>query len=178
MQYYTFPLNDEPSTMCVVVIQFSKYQHTLASRWASSPLLIELKPLHLKFLLALTLLTVISSTPIGSHPRMCVKLLTSSNASKPTDLPSSLANTLGQSSKLNDLAITLRRMPTSPTTLAPVLQVAEPTPIKQLYHVIGFVNFYNKCWQHCDHIIAPLTKLTGLSNAKFRQHWTTHHKQV
>jgi hypothetical protein len=54
--------------------------------------------------------------------------------------------------------------------VTPVLQLAEPSTVKQLQHFISFINFYKECWQHCTYIMAPLTKLTGLSNAKFHLH--------
>jgi hypothetical protein len=95
-------------------------------------------------------------------------------------LPSTLTNVLlGQSSKLNGLAITLHQLPTSPTILTVHLFSNWPSqPSSNNFNTLfGFVNFYKEFWQHRARIMVPLTKLS-LSNTKLRQHWATHHKQV
>jgi hypothetical protein len=72
-------------------------------------------------------------------------------------------------------------MPTAckPNYSNPILKLVKLTTIKQLHHFIGFVNFFKAFWEYGAHIIMPqLTDLTGLSNKKFQQCWTSCRKCI
>jgi hypothetical protein len=53
-----------------------------------------------------------------------------------------------------------------------ILALAPPSSLKELQSFIGFVNFYKDYWKRHDHIMTPLSALTGLkSNKLFRERW-------
>lgn len=70
----------------------------------------------------------------------------------------------------------------TPTGLKPwkkkitgILNLDEPTTLKQLRAFIGMVNFYKQFFRRRAHILAPLTALTKLDKTQFKRAWGPQH---
>ena len=53
-----------------------------------------------------------------------------------------------------------------------ILNIAQPTTLKQLHAFIGMVIFYQDFWKKHAHVMAPLTAHTKVPQKDFPKHWS------
>eukprot|EP00957_Ditylum_brightwellii_P023179 1749181-Ditylum_brightwellii.AAC.1 len=62
-----------------------------------------------------------------------------------------------------------------PKKVQAILDLELPTNLKELYRVLGIVQYYQDIWQQRSHILAPLTDLVGKGKKEFK--WGRIHQE-
>ena len=181
MGYYTVQLSTDASRLCTIITQWGKYQYLRLPMGVNcSPDLFQEKMSDLMEGLEyvrtyLDDLLVLGNTTFEDHIN---QLRTVLRRLQKAGLKVNVEKSSFCSHKIEYLGYLLTAEGIRPTEdkVKAILELKEPTTLRELRRVLGMVQYYRDLWKGRSHILAPLTDLVGKSKKKLK--WTDEHQQA
>jgi hypothetical protein len=174
--FYTYMLNDESSWYCVIVTPFGKFRYlqlpmgfTNSPSWAQA-VLEEIFDNVLREIECFIDDIGIFNNNWDRHLFMINLVLTQLEEHGSTVNPQKCKWAVAETNWLGYWMTPTVLKPWQ-KKIEPILALAPPKTIKQLCSFIGMINFYRDMWQHCAHILTPLTALMKVPKSQFNLHW-------
>ena len=177
MQYYTFELDEASRNLCVFITPWGKYRFNrlpmgfvMSADWAQSTM--ERCFQHILHKIEIYMDDIFrSDMEWNVHLSTIREILTILDENGFTVNPSKCTW-----AKLRVPFVGFIMGPNGPEPwikrVEPILNMAEPTSLKQLRAFNAMVSFYRIFWEKRAHVMAPLTDITKCAPKQFKNYWT------